>query len=104
MNRVLRKLKQNALLRRAASGEPLSPPTTRYERRGNCKRCGACCIEEGCDWLEWRDGKKAFCPIHDKRPERCRNFPAAPPIVYATCGYCFYDQWEDCVLQPKEVL
>jgi hypothetical protein len=76
----------------------------RYERRGQCIRCGACCIEEDCEYLQWENGF-ATCSVFDK-PERrpyCKDWPELPPIVYKTCGYSFYDKIENKELHYKEL-
>lgn len=78
----------------------------RYEARGECRRCGACCKVEDdgkpCKHLSFEDGR-AVCSIYDSRFDRCRNFPSAPPVMIDTCGYRFYDTWEDRELGPKEI-
>lgn len=70
----------------------------RYKRMGKCARCGACCLVEDppCPHLSW-DGKKAICKIFGKpeRFERCKIFPANPPIPFESCGYYFLDMWEN---------
>ena len=68
----------------------------RYERGGECRRCGACCAGEGCEHLLVGDDG-ATCAIVDSpdRPLKCRLFPAAPPIVFRGCGYFFLDRWDD---------
>lgn len=67
----------------------------RYERQGQCNRCGDCCMNEDC--LEFISGNPAICKIYDERPLRCRLFPDAPPIPkqLKQCGYWFIDTWED---------
>ena len=65
----------------------------RYERRGQCNRCGVCCIKEDCEYLKI-ENEKATCLVFDK-PERrsyCKDWPEAPPIIYKTCGYYFFDK------------
>lgn len=75
-------------------------PTPRYKRKGKCNNCGACCLHEDCEHLEFLDGK-AICKIHpsiiggELRPPKCPNFPQAPPILFELCGYYFVDLWED---------
>lgn len=74
--------------------EPINLPNPRYIRKGQCNRCGWCCKYHGCKDLIMEDGK-AICTIYDKRPDRCRVFPEAPPILTETCGYWFEDTWEN---------
>lgn len=74
----------------------------RYERMGWCNQCGVCCIDENCEHLTWEEGK-AFCKIHENKPEKCSDFPANPPIVFKECSYTFRDKWEDKILKPCEV-
>jgi len=96
---LLTRLKVRA---RVHHGQPIEPPTTRYERRGHCVRCGACCRSE-CGRVSFVEGM-AVCPDYPNRPEGCKNFPGGPPIVYATCGFRFFDEWEGRILGPKEIL
>ena len=85
----------------------LSLSTPRYERHGQCNRCGWCCQFENCEHFEpasQENGNKAICLIHDKkRPLKCESFPALPPILYGKCGYWFYDRWHRKKLGHKEV-
>ena len=76
----------------------------RYERRGECKRCGKCCIGENCEYLKIENGL-AICVIHDdgNRPEKCKIFPALPPIVFKSCSYVFLDKWENKILKAGEI-
>jgi len=63
----------------------------RYVRRGECKKCGSCCVNEDCEHFDF-----PLCTIHDKeRPDKCGWFPQAPPIIFEKCGYYFLDTWED---------
>lgn len=76
----------------------------RYERRGECIRCGVCCIKEDCEYLKF-ENNKATCLAFNK-PERrsyCKDWPEAPPIVYKSCGYYFYDKIEDKELHYMEL-
>jgi len=68
----------------------------RYELKGECKRCGACCLNENCEHFEMV-GNLANCKIHDDsdRPLKCKLFPEMPPIMFKTCGFYFVDTWED---------
>jgi len=79
----------------------------RYRRRGKCLRCGACCLNENCKHLVF-DKKTglATCKIFKspKRPAKCKNFPAAPPIIFETCGFYFLDTWENNrIVKPKKI-
>ena len=77
----------------------------RYELRGECKRCGACCVQEECEQFSPAKGrKKASCLIHEKgKPEKCLLFPELPPIAFPRCGFYFYDKWESRIVKPGEV-
>lgn len=72
----------------------------RYIRKGQCNRCGACCIIEDppCPHLKW-NGKIAICNIYNNpnRPLRCKLFPESPPIPsqFDKCGYYFIDTWNN---------
>lgn len=74
--------------------EIASLPIPRYMRRGQCNRCGWCCSYSNCEHLTF-DGEVAICKIYEDRPERCRLFPQAPPILISKCGYYFLDTWEN---------
>ena len=67
----------------------------RYERRGECLRCGLCCLKEECEHLVFK-GKVATCLIHDDpdRPLKCKLWPEMPPLPFDDCGYSFLDTWE----------
>lgn len=67
----------------------------RYERRGQCNRCGWCCEYHGCPLVKYDEENKAYCTIYNNRPNRCRVFPEAPPILNENCGYYFVDTWEN---------
>jgi hypothetical protein len=94
----------------AAATAPAKPPGPRYERRGECKQCGQCCLNEDCPSLSFEDDK-AVCLQHptitggaDQREPKCGWFPQAPPILYEECGYWFVDTWEgDRRVGPREV-
>jgi hypothetical protein len=44
-------------------------------RRGECRRCGACCrLVYRCPFLRM-DGDLAVCTVHQRRPQNCRIFP-----------------------------
>jgi len=76
----------------------------RYLRKGQCNRCGKCCIEENCECFEIVDGI-GICKIYDKpnRSEKCKLFPANPPIIFEECGYYFVDKIDGRVLKAHEV-
>jgi len=69
-------------------------PNPRYTRQGHCNRCGWCCEYHNCQDLIYKDGK-AVCTVYDNRPDRCRVFPEAPPILHEGCGFWFIDTWEN---------
>ena len=69
-------------------------------RRGECKRCGACCaLLWRCPHLDFDDEGKAICRIYRKRYVNCRIFPLdrselkERDLVKADtiCGYWFED-------------
>jgi len=66
----------------------------RYIRKGECSRCGQCCIVEKCEHLAWSDNI-ARCKIYKNRFLRCRLFPEMPPIPFEDCSYYFLDTYED---------
>lgn len=68
----------------------------RYERRGDCNKCGKCCLTENCEYYREKNGK-GICKIFGKpeRPEKCLIYPANPPLNYKECSYYFYDKWEN---------
>jgi len=70
----------------------------RYIRQGQCNRCGQCCENEDCEYLEMNE-KMATCKIYDSpdRPDRCKWFPEMPPIPrkFDKCSYYFIDTWEE---------
>lgn len=82
-------------------------PYPRYERRGQCNRCGWCCLQEDppCDHLERMKDGRYRCMIYGEkeRPLRCRLFPEMPPILNDKCGYAFWDRWEKRMLGVGEV-
>ena len=81
-------------------------PKPRYQRRGECTRCGKCCLVEDppCPHLEW-NGKTAVCKIFGKseRPERCKLFPELPPLPFEGCGYYFEDTWNNNKIVRRHV-
>jgi hypothetical protein len=76
----------------------------RYKRQGSCVRCGVCCINENCQHFKINDNGFATCLIHNSkyRPKKCKFFPQAPPILFKTCGYYFYDIAEDKIIKAGE--
>lgn len=72
----------------------------RYERQGQCDRCGLCCLNEKCEHLVFK-GKTASCSIHDDpdRPLKCKLWPELPPIPFEGCGYFFLDLWENKIVK-----
>jgi len=67
----------------------------RYKRQGSCKRCGWCCEYHGCPDVIYDEKGMAICTIYDDRPDRCRVFPEAPPILHKECGFYFLDTYEN---------
>lgn len=67
-----------------------------------------CCTTEDdgnpCEHLSYDDEGLALCAIYENRMDRCKNFPAAPPVMITECSYRFRDTWNgDKELGPKEV-
>ena len=64
-------------------------------RKGECTRCGACCmILVRCPFLDETDGEYS-CQIHGKHFAQCQIFPLTPKDieeVEAECGYYFESQ------------
>jgi len=81
----------------------ISGKTPRYIRKGECRRCGACCLNENCQYLKFTNGK-ATCLIHNSkyRPNKCKTFPQLPPIIFKTCGYYFIDRIDGRIIKPGE--
>ena len=76
----------------------------RYIRKGQCNRCGICCLTEDCEYLEMN--KIATCKIYNdnERQDKCKTFPQAPPITIDECGYYFLDTWENNrIVRVREV-
>lgn len=82
------------------------PPNPRYIRRGQCNRCGYCCLggdkDEPCEHLSW-DNELAVCAIYGNHPDACKSFPDNPPILTDRCGYYFIDTWTGKKLKEKEI-
>lgn len=64
----------------------------RYERRGACVQCGTCCLTEDCEHFE---NNRCLIFGMPSRFDKCTSHPQAPPIMIKTCGYYFYDTWEN---------
>jgi hypothetical protein len=67
-------------------------------RRGQCRRCGACCrLGHLCPYLGKDENGLALCRVYSRRTENCRLFPidehdiADRDIVMpdVPCGYTF---------------
>jgi Fe-S-cluster containining protein len=61
-------------------------------RKGTCKRCGACCkLPNTCPFLSFDAQDKAVCKIYWLRPLNCRKYPRSKSelITADTCGYNF---------------
>ena len=72
----------------------------RYERAGECARCGWCCLQEDppCEYLKKEDDGKYTCMVFNdltKRPLRCFVHPSSPPVPITECGYWFIDTREN---------
>jgi len=68
----------------------------KYERKGECNRCGSCCQNEDCEHFD-SEGEKTTCKIFGStdRLLKCSLFPELPPILFEKCGYYFLDKWEN---------
>ncbi len=72
-------------------------------RRGECLRCGACCmLLYTCPELEELADGNTHCRIHEERPKNCRIFPVdqtdlkdrdlvARDMDKGTCGFDFVE-------------
>jgi len=74
-------------------------PKPRYVRRGQCNRCGWCCLQEEppCPNLK-KENDRYTCIVFnnsDKRHIRCSLYPDGPPILHKECSYYFLDTWEN---------
>ena len=78
----------------------------RYIRKGECLQCGACCLHENCDNFIFLKNDNAFCNIHiDKdRPEKCKIYPANPPLNFKSCGYYFIDKTDNRTIRYGDKL
>jgi len=105
-------------IKRRLKEQPKPDPTGYWVRRGECKRCGACCDARNIDpegykrraaeYLEKRGevlssicanhhvmpGGQLGCVLHDtdRYPKGCADFPWSVEVwrpVMATCGYWF---------------
>jgi len=65
---------------------------TREERKGTCRRCGACCdLTFHCPFLS----KEGPCSCYDHRPQTCRDFPIDSldlRLTRAPCGHHFEER------------
>jgi len=83
-------------------------------RRGECRRCGACCrLLFACPFLQTLGDGNTRCRIHARRPRNCRIFPLDEACLRERdavlpdrrCGYIFvrdgehkaYDAFSDTV-------
>ena len=58
--------------------------------KGQCKRCGACCLRLNCQYLEFEtlnDTKQAVCKIYNKRPVWCAIWPQIDDTLPDKCGF-----------------
>ncbi|UCE99148.1 MAG: YkgJ family cysteine cluster protein [Planctomycetota bacterium] len=61
-------------------------------RKGTCKRCGACCkLPNHCPFLSTDKQGLSKCKIYRFRPLNCRKYPRSKSelITDDTCGYSF---------------
>jgi Fe-S-cluster containining protein len=72
-------------------------------RRGECKRCGACCkLGHICPYLDLDKNGLALCKVYPRRSKNCRLFPiderdiADRDIIMpeVCCGYTFTKRGE----------
>lgn len=62
-----------------------------FERKGECKQCGICCIPENCShFIKIKSG--GICAIHESKPKECHIFPIHPNLLYEGCGFYFIDK------------
>ena len=64
-----------------------------YFLRGQCKRCGACCLRLKCPHLIFEtvnDQRQAVCTIYTKRPVWCAIWPQIDDKLPPSCGF----RWE----------
>lgn len=73
----------------------------KYLRFGTCKRCGFCCSAKNCKHFKWVDDI-AVCEVYTHMPEKCKEYPKAPPILTEDCGYRFVDKLHRRKLNAKE--
>ena len=61
-------------------------------RKGNCRRCGACCkLPNTCPFLSIDELGLSVCKIYWLRPPSCRKYPRTKSelLTADTCGYSF---------------
>ncbi len=60
-------------------------------RKGECNRCGHCCmLPNRCPFLRFDHEMKALCLIYKMRPLNCRKYPRVEEEHIAfPCGYYF---------------
>jgi len=79
----------------------------RYERKGECNRCGWCCLQEDplCPYLKKENDGIYTCIVYDEKEKyvRCGMYPSNPPIVHEECGYYFIDTWDDNKIVKRKV-
>ena len=65
-----------------------------FVRRGECRRCCACCIRDKCPALGVALDGRPGCTIYETRPQSCRAAPRGPWELPEGCGYWFevYDR------------
>lgn len=72
----------------------------REKRRGECSRCGDCCLlVMRCPFLE----DENQCSIYEKRSEQCRMFPIDDRDLKdcPTCSFRFVEEGEEEGLQAE---
>jgi len=72
----------------------------RYKRLGECNKCGNCCVAEDCELF---DSVSRLCKDYEHRFPRCRNLPAAPPIMVEGCSYKFKELETGRILGVKQI-
>ena len=88
----------------------------RYEVCGECNKCGQCCLNMAshfdktksgvCPHLKDNKDGTFDCLLFGKpeRPECCKSFPQAPPVMFEKCSYYFKDKWENNrIVKVKEI-
>jgi len=72
----------------------------RYERLGECNKCGNCCVAEDCDKF---NAVTRMCMDYEHRPSKCSNCPAAPPIMVEGCSFKFKELETGRILGVKQI-